>query len=231
VKLGRSRGILPGGGEKIMKRLVRGLGWVLVGIVGTLTLLLVRNAALSHNVPVRPGLGPLVSTNMWKDGMIWARGTWIMENDRPAFPLQMTEIYCVRSHGTCTTATAEVQDDALNVEMETLQIDRWSDDAVVVSNSSAVCADYIYTISRANQRMVGTRSPKKRSDDRCSLASANTIQMTLGNGFDVALRMEREAASKVDPFLWTALVVLWLFVASRFVRRRRSTPVVTGEPA
>lgn len=42
-----------------------------------------------------------VFTDYWESGYLSARGTWIIEGDRQAHPLQTTEIHCYRDRRQC----------------------------------------------------------------------------------------------------------------------------------
>lgn len=58
--------------------------------------------------PAFPGGSKFVGTSMWDDGFVSATGTWTMLNDRPADPIQSSEIRCHKNMGACFEATAKL---------------------------------------------------------------------------------------------------------------------------
>ena len=54
-----------------------------------------------------PYLPPLiVVVEAWNSGLIKATGTWILEGDEQAFPVQTTELKCYKEQRQCIEATA-----------------------------------------------------------------------------------------------------------------------------
>src|SRR5687767_15102947 len=75
--------------------------WIALGIVGALV--------VTSRVPVKlPSFSISDSATFLKYRFVMARGTWTLESDAQAFPLQTTKIQCDRDSLTCTVATAEV---------------------------------------------------------------------------------------------------------------------------
>jgi hypothetical protein len=196
------------------KRIIRAFGWVLSGCIGSIVIFVVAAAFVQTMVPVSlPML--TVSTRGWGE-YVSARGTWTMDNDKPAFPLQTSEITCRRYNMTCISAQAEVFRDMLNVELYDYEVTRWDSDVILFKNTSSNCVDYTYTINRVNQRVIGTRTTKKTKEDGC-LADISTkpINLTLTDGFKVYWQLHEEAQAKVFPFGWMAFAVWWVFVCLR----------------
>jgi hypothetical protein len=91
--------------------------------------------------------------------------------------------------------------------------------------TSAMWVDYTYTISRANQRVVGTRSPKKNCDPSC-ITGADTFQLSLTDGFKVTQQLENEASARTQPFMWAALVVLWIYIGFQVFPKKAMNSLV-----
>jgi hypothetical protein len=211
-----------------MGNVARKAGWVLFGLVGSIAIVAIWLMSMSLHVPVKIRSGYGVHTNQWDQGYINATGTWVIENDRQAFPVQYTDLTCYLPDKQCRSATGEIVfSDTLSVSTELYDIVRWTADTIIFTTTSAMCVDYTYTISRTNQRVVGTRSPKKNRDPIC-VGGADTLQLSLSDGSKVTQQLESEASAKTQPFMWAALVVLWIFVGFRVFRRKPSPALVAG---
>jgi hypothetical protein len=208
----------------MLRTIGRFVGWVLVGLAGTVAVFASTALYMKIQVPVNLRSGGNVFTSNWDNGFVHASGTWVIENDRQAFPLQVAEVLCRRSDSECTSATAEVTfGGLLNVDTDRYEVVRWTTDTIIFT-TSALCVDYTYTISRASERLVGTRTPKRAGSASCpSGAGKDTLQLSLKDGFKVQMGLEDEARSRAQPFLWAGLTVLWLFIAMRVFRRRASS--------
>ena len=207
----------------MLRRFGRIFAWFLVGLAGTVVIVASWFVAVRAAVPVHLRSGGFVETKEWDQGVVTASGTWVVENDRQAFPLQITELTCVRSEEKCRSATAEIAFNLLTVKSEDHGIVRWSDDAIVFASTTAPCADYTYTISRPNPRVVGTSSPKNAQDATCATSSqGGALQLSLQDGSSVSRRLEEEAGARYQPLMWIALAALWIFVTGRIIRRPRS---------
>src|SRR4051812_31983403 len=191
------------------KRLFGTFGWGLLGLIGSIIIFLIAAAVTQSMVPVKlPTLS--ISTSAWSD-YAFARGTWTMDNEKPAFPLQTTDIRCYRHDMTCTSAHAEIAfGDTLNAELTNYDVTRWDDEVITFKSTSATCADYTYTINRMNERVIGTRTTKG-TEETCRNTSKQPIHLTLTDGFKVWSRLYDGARTKVDPFMWMALAGWWTF--------------------
>ena len=71
----------------------------------------------------------------------------------------------------------------------------------------------------APKRVVGTRTTKNDAPaDLCGIIKKIPLQLSLVDDFSVWRQLEEEAWSKVQPFLWSALAVLWVGVVGMVVR-------------
>ena len=159
----------------MVKRFIRTFGWGLLGLIGSVIIFLIAAAFTESMVPAKLRLLS-VSTGLWKD-YVSARGTWTMDNEKPASPLQTTQIECRRYDMTCMSADAEIAfGDTLNVELTNYNVVRWDDEVIIFKSTSATCVDYTYMINRANERVIGTRTTKSTADI-CSAASPQPIHL------------------------------------------------------
>jgi hypothetical protein len=202
----------------VLNKLVRSFLWVIGGIMSTLLILGAAMAVISTDLPIKPRSGYGISDQGWDQGHVWAAGTWTLDAGRLAFPIQTSEIRCLRDEKTCWSAQAEITfSDTLNVELDRYPISRWDKD-VVVFQSEAHCVRYVYTISRANRRLVGTRTTKEPRPEGCGGVDAAPLQMAMADGFTLWLRLRDEAGAKVWPFAWIAVGLCWSFVLFRVWR-------------
>ena len=195
------------------------IGWLLVGAVGSLTIVAGWRYYVDTQVPVKLRAGGSVETNLWDRGFVTANGTWVTENDGQSDALQYTNLACYRSDGTCRAATAEIlAATTLSLNTVTYKITRWSETTLMFTNSESPCTEFTYPISRANQRIVGTRSSKKSADEACPVAD-EVVQLTLVDGAKVTKAQEQEANARAQPVAWASLAALWMFVLSGLFRR------------
>jgi hypothetical protein len=201
-----------------VKRVLRSAGWLLIGWTGTALIFTAAYAVVGSVVPVslQPGSTWMGS---W-DEYVHTRGTWTMENETLASPLQTTEIFCDRQQMQCTEAQAEVFGGMLSSQLIEYQITRWDSNVITFANTSSTCVDYNYTLDRASQRLIGVRTTKKSTT--CPLPiSDKSITLTLADGFSVWRRVQDEAAAKVHPFMWVGLALWWVFIGWKALQQWR----------
>jgi len=199
------------------------IGWVLLvitfGLVGSLAIIAIANAFIDDQTKVKLPIGPTVYTDAWERGYVSAEGTLTIDNDRQAFPIQVTKIRCYRDEKSCTVARAEVGfGDTLNVELSSHPVSLWNDTALLF-HDDAQCVQYVYTIDRTHKRVLGTRTSKPNVSG-CSIFENKSLTLSLTNGFDVWWRLNQEAVARVTPFMWSALAA-WLLAVLFFGWRWR----------
>jgi hypothetical protein len=125
-----------------------------------------------------------------------ATGTWVIEGNRQAFPLQTTEIRCEARLKRCTVVTAEVGfSDQLRVTIDFFEIVDWSKSRVVFVDDAPICVQYVYTIDLLTQSVNGVRqkrAPPPREGADCDLVR-DQLRLRLAQGFDVSSALEQEA--------------------------------------
>jgi hypothetical protein len=190
-------------------------GWIalvlLIGLAGSIGVVAIAGSAIDDATKVRLPSGPIVFTDSWDRGYVSAEGTFVIDNDRQAFPLQITKMQCYRDDKACTVAMAEVGfGNTLNLELSTQAISLWNSTTIHI-RTDATCVEYIYTIDRANKRVLGTRS-KKQGVTGCDVFDSKPLTLTLANGFDVWWKLNQEAIAKYSPFMWAGLALWWVTV-------------------
>lgn len=128
-------------------------------------------------------------------GYAVATGTWIIEGDRMANPLQTTKITCRKETMLCDSSTAEISDRRMMLNADRYEISEWTKTHVVFSDDSPLCVSYIYTLNWATKSVTGVRTKKKSLPPNTT--DCNTLQselrLTMKDGFRVSGELEREA--------------------------------------
>jgi hypothetical protein len=194
-------------------------GWVLLGAFGSLAIVYGWRYYVETQVPVKLRPGGAVETSLWERGFVTANGTWVVESGQDPQALQYTTVACYRSDNTCRSATAEVMaNNTLSLDTATYKVVRWTETTLMYVNSEAPCVEFTYTINRANQRVVGTRSSKKNPAESCP-GNEDVVQLTLVDGAKVTKTQEQDANARAQPVAWASLAALWVFVLSGCFRR------------
>ncbi len=145
-----------------------------------------------------------------------------MDNDKPAFPLQVSKIICRFNETRCVESRAEVSEDTLMVDQDSYAITRW-DEHVLIYTKSAQCVDYFYTVSRDTKQVSGIRKSKVGMEKECPDHNKE-LRLRLTNGFDVYWGMQQEARPVAAFVAALIAVVLW---AGFRIRRIIKTQVPT----
>ena len=120
-----------------------------------------RRAIRRHDTPVYAGF----NTNVYKvgDWSVNATGTWIIENDKIANPVNTAEIECDKERGTCELIQASIivpslesSDNAYNLTLDTqtYKIISWTDNEVISRPySTDECRSTVLTINTASEEV------------------------------------------------------------------------------
>src|SRR5262245_18612034 len=102
----------------------------------------------------------MVLSDGWDDGYVKAAGTWTIEGQESAWPVQTSEISCYRSRSLCVEATAclQLENRYLFPLVELHDIERWDQHEIVTRPTrSAVCIRETFRIGRVQQSVTGLR--------------------------------------------------------------------------
>jgi hypothetical protein len=208
-------------------RILKIIGWVVlvfvVGLAGTVAIFVTANSIVDTQTRVRLPSGPIVATDYWDRGYVYAEGTFTIDNDRSAFPIQTSKISCYRDRKSCTRAQAEIAfRDMLNVELTEHDVSLWNETTILFLEDP-LCVRYVYTIDRTNKRVFGSRT-KKPNVAGCELVDAKPLTLSLVNGFDVWWRLNQEAFARVSPFMWAGIAAWWIALLIFAWSRRPRAP-------
>lgn len=89
-----------------MRRAFKWAGWGLGLILLWVAAIVLAGLVASDRVPVTLSAAKFIQA--LGDDYVQAEGTWVLEGDRQAFPLQTTQIRCERALMRCTAGTAMV---------------------------------------------------------------------------------------------------------------------------
>lgn len=206
-------------------KILKAIGWIfpvlIVGLAGTAAIGYVADSFIESKTGVRLPSGPSVLTDAWDRGYVSAEGTFTIDNDRQAFPIQTTKIRCHRDEKSCTAAKAEISFlRFLDLQLTTHPISLWSNTTILFTED-AMCVQYVYSIDRVNKRVVGTRT-KKQNVAGCEIFQSTPLTLSLVDGFAVWMRVNQEAVAKVSPFMWSGMATWWLLLIFVLWRRRCS---------
>jgi hypothetical protein len=202
----------------MLRRLGRTIGSLVLGLL-TSAVIFLGTLVIAERVlaPVRLPSGVEVFTNMWDYGVVSASGTWTIEGYGHGTPLNHVKISCHREDKTCVMAQATVDSNTMSADIYNHAIEKW-DASAITYKTDAGCTNYVYTIDRANKRVIGTRTKKPNAGEQCSIVEARPLSLTLSDGFEVSRRLGQEAMAVIYPFLWTGLALWWVFVCVKIWR-------------
>jgi hypothetical protein len=214
------------GGCGMGRIVIKILGWLTAGIVGSLLIGIVSAltvTALGPKVTLSGRLynGPDTRLGAWDYGRVYAEGAWVGVDTKLSNQLRQSIISCRKEQALCHEAISEVKDTGhLMTYYEPKEIVKWDETTIQYVDDSALCTSYVYTIDRATKNISGIRTLKKNTDsDLCkSFQLEETIRLTLSNGYKISSDMQRSVISSVKPYSIAALAALWIFVIYRIFR-------------
>lgn len=167
--------------------------------------------------------GSDVYVDSWDDGYVTFTGTWSIEGQKHAFPLNFSKVLCDASTKSCTDSQARIFDGSgthfLDVIADTHEISRW-DKETLTYQSSARCVEYVYTVSRTTKQVTGIRKKKATNQKSCSDAGVEheELGLRLTNGHRIYQQMQ-ETARPVAVSVAAMVFVLfyWAFRMRRVV--------------
>ena len=144
---------------------------------------------------------PSYSFNVWEwDSSVDVSGTWKIENDDDAHPLQTTKISCEKREKICRSHTALLSTLSsglfsrpfLYILNDTYDIIKWDDTEIIFVDDSPSCVSYVHSINRLTKQVTGLRTKKvPAQDDLCKTIFEKEIKIKLVDGF-INLMEERQ---------------------------------------
>jgi hypothetical protein len=116
-------------------------------------------------------------------GTLQVQGTWALIDDEIANPIQSTTMNCSRSSKSCFEATAEIAGDLLlPIAVNTLAIERWDQDFIVVRGPKLSCVEEFYTLDLRSETVTGLASRPAG----CYVAGEWPRRMRMVDGYDAS---------------------------------------------
>ena len=125
----------------IVGKSLRVVAAVLLLLVGWIAIASLHFFIISYKVPVQPLGDGRVFTGLWDEGFVSAKGTWTIDGDKHAFPLNVSE-NCAKGRSVCNAAEARVSNDWLEAAHEAYNITKW-DNSTLEFVSDATCVSYV----------------------------------------------------------------------------------------
>ncbi len=188
-------------------------------LLGLSLIVFVYVAVINAYVPVKLLGNGVVTTSAWDDGLVHAKGTWAIENDQPAAPLNVVDLRCIKDGGKCYAANAQIMDGYLDSYFETFDIKRWDADNLEFGTQAA-CVKYTYNINRKTSKLSGVRQAKDSAANELCSGMHRGLSLNLVNGLYVKLDLENQ--HRYNGFagsaaaLWIAVVSYLIFKIVRF---------------
>ena len=169
--------------------------WTLV-VIGALILwigvVFLTSAVVKFRVPVQLSPGSSVINN--GGFYVMANGTWVIEGDKQAFPLQTTQIRCEKEPLRCISGTAMVMSgDQLTVDVTVHEVASWNKSHIVFVDDAPECVKYIYTIDLATKSTNAVRQRRPDSANPNCSSYDKELRLSLRSGFREVQVLEREA--------------------------------------
>ena len=176
--------------RKLLKWGVVGIGLLVTWII----VVLVASAVVKSRVPVSLATSAFVYNG--GGSLATASGTWVIEGEKQAFPLQTTKITCEKALNRCTSSTAMVMfGDQLTVDVDFYDVISWEKSRIVFVDDAPVCVQYVYTIDLVTKVANGVRQKRKTPTIEaydCSTYT-NELHLSLKSGFHEFMALEKEA--------------------------------------
>ncbi len=212
----------------MLRKLARTTGVVMFAILGLGAAAVVHENVVRQAVPVYPAGDGSVYVESWQLGFVSARGTWTIEGHDHAFPLNMSEVECVKEEGQCRSADANVSGSGgwLTTELERFPVTRW-DDTVIEFGAEKGCVTYAYVINRSTKSFSGRRLRIEPVPENCpDTAIEADLKLSFVDGLLVVNNLERRHAPTVYTLTaavaWLAVSGVWIVRVWRRSERRPS---------
>ncbi len=190
---------------------------MMIGAAGAMA---VSELYVQTQVPVSL-YGGMVFVDLWDRGYVAMEGTWVMDGDQHAYPLNMSKIVCRADTKQCIDSQATVRAGhgvpLLRVNEDLHEIARWDKDTLIYQ-TNAGCVNYAYTVSRQTKQVAGIRTIKAGADATCAGASRE-IKLRLTNGFDIYYQMQKDARPVALNIAVLGLILVWGVVRTKNIWR------------
>ena len=202
-----------------MGKTLRIVGLLVLMILGLVGIVLATEAYTSGKVPV--GIlrtSAVIGTSGWDEGYVFAKGTWTTDGSPSAFPLNASDISCVREENYCYEAKAAILVGSLDAVLTIYRIEKWDARSIEYVDNTPVCFSYVYVINRSTEKLAGRRIRKEPADAWCSRFEAD-LKLSFVSGFEVWKALQKEHLPVALPtgvaILWVLCILGWMVHVGR----------------
>jgi len=204
----------------VLSKLLRLCGLFVLTMSGFAGIMAVHFLYSSSKVPVSLHGDGRVYLGGWDGGYVSAQGTWTIEGQDHAFPLNTSEISCVRADGFCYEAEARLSDGYLSAEFVRHKIINW-DDGTLEFGSERACVSYVYVINRSTERLTGRRLKKSTTDESCRIVTLEPdLRLSFVNGFNLVRNLAQQHAPTSYSLLAAAAWLIFVVAMAVLIVRR-----------
>lgn len=215
--------------KQMFKKFLKIVGIFFLTILGLFCIVVVWGLVGDARVSVRYLIGNgKVYVHGWDGGYVSAQGTWVLEGERHASPINVSDINCFRSRELCHIAEARMTDfsgNALSVIQYDLPITRW-DSSTLEFEEDARCLRTTYVINRTTQKLIYRRMRKQDVDDdeACDVYRIKPdLSASLVDGFDELQDFKEERLPTTTAVIAATVFVLFMLAWAVRVALRKPT--------
>lgn len=155
---------------------------ILLVLVVWIIFIIITMTVVKLRVPVNL---PLFDLTL-EEELVTARGTWVIEGDKQAFPMQTTKLWCEKESHSCFSARAEIGfGDQLYVEMDHYPITEWSNSQIIFIDNTPSCVSYIFTIDLHTKSVTAIRYKQEKPIYANCEGVKDELRMSLKDGYSV----------------------------------------------
>jgi hypothetical protein len=164
---------------------------------------------------VIPLSSSFVNVAAWDRGYFSAEGTWTIEREGHAFPINVSKISCFRQEKLCYEAQARITGNYLASDLEIHPVVKWDDTTLEFTNEAA-CVTYVYVANRRTAKVTGRREIKTKAGEECKLGFElkRDLALSLVDGPTVGRELQAKASpnaiSLAGASVWSLIILLWL---------------------
>jgi hypothetical protein len=135
-------------------------------LLASAVLVLASVVVLKSKEVSSPFLPHFVFSHDGTKGTFYGQGTWQLEDDESGLPIQSTTMRCYRQLMSCDEATVVISDNLmLPIEINTLKVQQWTADSIIVRGPTVICAEETYTIDLRTEFITGIATRKSACAD------------------------------------------------------------------
>ena len=154
-------------------------------------------------IPYLPPLAIMIDD--WDIGYVKVEGTWVIEQDQMAFPMQTSQIQCDRASKECVSGTARWTGKNLTSNIEKYVIETWNTHEIVMVSKDDQCVRSTMRVLKA-QTSVTASQIKIDGNGFCKEITPE-LRLRLEDGMKVHKQLSNEREEQIKKFLRLPLFI------------------------